>query len=146
MRLGMADVVPLVVREEKSPMWATLAPALYLFACALSIRAVVMDRSIDIGIAGLLVAIGLAPAFALPAIFSTRGMRIAASPEGLLVDGRLVKINDVRIARADRGAARLHVETRDGATRTFIVASYKDAQHLMAKLPPVSAPAGLLAA
>ena len=108
-------------------------------------RAVVLDRSIDIGIAGLLVAVGLAPAFALPAIFSTRTTEIAAADEGLLVGGRLVKINDVRIARAERGMARLLVETRDGTTRTFIVASYKDAQKLMSLLPPVSAPAGLLA-
>lgn len=142
----MSDAVVLEVREEKSPLWATLAPALYLFACALCIRAVVMDRSIDIGIAGLLVAVGLAPAFALPAIFSTRSARIAASSEGFVVDGRLIKINDIRIARGERGAARLFVETRDGATRTFIVPSYNDAQKLMVLLPPVSAPAGALAA
>ncbi len=133
------------VREVRAPLWATIAPAVYLFACALCVRSCLMDRSIDIGIAGLLVAVGLAPAFALPAIFSTRSMRLAASTEGLLVDGRLVKINDVKIARADRGSARLIVETRDGATRTFLVPSFKDAQKLMSLLPPVSAPAGLLA-
>jgi hypothetical protein len=141
----MHDVV-VRVREERAPLWATAAPVLYLFACALAVRSVLMDRSIDIGIAGLLVAVGLAPAFALPAVFSTRSMRLGASNEGLLVDGRLVKINDVRIARADRGSARLVIETRDGSTRTFLVASYKDAQKLMSLLPPVSAPAGLLAA
>jgi hypothetical protein len=140
-----ADLV-LRVREERPPLWAVLAPALYLLACAACVRSVLMDRSIDIGIAGLLVAVGLAPAFAVPAVFSTRSVRIAASSEGLLVDGRLVKINDVRIARAERGTAKLHVETRSGDTRTFIVASYKDAQHMMAMLPPVSAPAGALAA
>jgi hypothetical protein len=140
-----ADLV-LRVREERPPLWAVLAPALYLLACAACVRAVLMDRSIDIGIAGLLVAVGLAPAFAVPAVFSTRSVRIAASSEGLLVDGRLVKLNDVRIARADRGTAKLHVETRSGDARTFIVASYKDAQHIMAMLPPVSAPAGALAA
>jgi hypothetical protein len=133
-------------REEKPPLWAMLAPPLYLFACALCVRAFAMDHSMDIGIAGLLVAVGLAPAFSLPAIFSTRSVKLRATSEGLLVDGRLVKINGVQIARADRGTARLVVETRDGATRTFIAARYRDAQHLMANLPPVSAPNGLLAA
>jgi hypothetical protein len=105
-----------------------------------------MDRSIDIGISGLLVAVGLVPAFVLPAIFCTRTTRLEATPEGLLVDGRLVKIDDARVARADRGAARLHVETRDGGTRTFVVRSYKEAQLLISRLPPVSAPTGALAA
>jgi len=134
------------VREEKPPLWAMLAPPLYLFACALCVRAFAMDHNMDIGIAGLLVAVGLAPAFSLPAIFSTRGVRLAAAGEGLLVDGRLVKINNVQIARAERGTGRLIVETRDGATRTFIASRYSDAQQLMAELPPVSAPNCLLAA
>ena len=141
----MDDRPVLRVREEKPPTWAMMAPLLYLFACAAAVRACVLDRSIDIGITGLLVAVGLAPAFVLPAIFSTRGTTLAAADEGLLVSGRLVKINAVRIARADRGTARLSVDTRAGDTRTFIVPSYKDAQHLMSLLPPVSAPAGLLA-
>ena len=142
----MLEAQVLVVREEKPPIWAVLAPALYLLACALSIRSVAMDHSIDIGLCGLLIAVGLAPAFAMPAIFSTRSMRIAASDEGLLVDGSLVKLNGVRIGRADRGSARLIVETRDGSERTFLVPSYKDALKLMALLPPVSAPSGALAA
>jgi hypothetical protein len=142
----MYDVPVLKVREEKSPTWALAAPALYLFACALAVRSVVMDRSIDIGITGLLVAVGLVPAFALPAIFSCRCTRLSASSEGLLVNGSVVKVNDARITRAARGAARLVVETRAGDTRAFIVSSYKDAQRLMALLPPVSAPAGALAA
>lgn len=132
----------LVVREVKPPTWAVLAPLAYLLACAGCVRSVLMDRSMDIGIAGLLVAVGLVPAFVLPAIFCTRRTRIAADAEGLVVDGRTVKINDVRIARADRGMARLTVDTRNGDTRTFVVPSYADAQHLMAMLPPVSAPAG----
>ena len=135
----------LVVREERPPAWAVLAPVLYLFACALCIRSVLLDRSMDIGIAGLRVAVGLVPAFVCPAIFGTRRTRIEADPEGLVVDGRIVKINEVRIARADRGSARLTVETRNGNTRTFVVLSYADAQLLMAALPPVSAPAGVLA-
>lgn len=136
----------LVVREEKPPTWAVLSPLLYLLACAGCVRSVLMDRSMDIGIAGLLVAVGLVPAFVLPAIFCTRRTRIAADGEGLVIDGRVVKINDVRIAHAPRGTARLTVETRNGDTRVFVVPAYKDAQHLMAALPPVSAPAGALAA
>jgi len=136
----------LVVREEKPPTWAVLSPLLYLLACAGCVRSVLLDRSMDIGIAGLLVAVGLVPAFVLPAIFCTRRTRIAADGEGLLIDGRIVKLIDVRIAHADRGTARLTVETRNGDTRVFVVPSYKDAQHLMAALPPVSAPAGALAA
>ena len=136
----------LVVREEKPPIWAVLAPALYLLACAGCVRSVLMDRSMDIGITGLLVAVGLVPAFVLPAIFCTRRTRIAADGEGLVIDGRIVKINDARIARAALGSARLTVETRNGDTRAFLVPSYKDAQQLMAALPPVSAPAGALAA
>jgi len=141
-------MAPLVldVREERPPVWATLAPALYLFACALAIRSVALDRSIDVGISGLLVAVGLAPAFAIPAVFSTRKESLAASSEGLLVGGRLFKINEVRLSRADRGAGRLHVEMRDGTTRTFLAPSFKEAQRLVALLPPVSAPAGALAA
>ena len=142
----MDDRVVLRVREEKAPTWAMIAPLLYLFACAASVRACVLDRSLDIGIAGLLVAVGLTPAFVLPAIFSTRATSLEAAASGLLVGGRLLKINDVRIARADRGMARLFVDTRNGETRTFVVPSYKEAQKLMSLLPPVSAPAGLLAA
>ncbi len=133
------------VREQRPPTWAMLAPALYLIACAFAIRAVAMDRSIDIGIAGLFVAIGLAPAFAIPAVFSTRKAKLEAVSEGLLVDGRLFKINDARIANAERGQGRLSIEMRDGTTRTFVVPSFKDGQRIVALLPPVSAPAGALA-
>jgi hypothetical protein len=141
----MDDRAVLRVREEKAPTWAMMAPLLYLFACAACVRACVLDRSIDVGIAGLLVAVGLAPAFVLPAIFSTRGTTLAASEDGLVVGGRLLKIDAVRIAHAERGTARLSVDMRNDETRTFIVASYKDAQKLMSLLPPASAPAGLLA-
>lgn len=141
----MDDALVLRVREAKPPLWAVLAPLTYLLACAGCIRAVVMDSSIDIGISGLFVAVGLAPAFVLPAIFSTRSSRISASPEGMIIDGGLVKINGARLERSERGSGRLHVETRNGGARTFIVPSYKDGQQLMAKLPPVSAPAGALA-
>lgn len=134
------------VRETKPPTWAMLAPALYLMACAFAIRSVAMDRSIDIGIAGLFVAIGLAPAFAIPAIFATRGTKLSATTEGFLVDGRLLKINEAKLARAERGSALLSIDMRNGETRTFLVASYKDASRLVSMLPPVSAPAMGLAA
>ena len=134
------------VRETKPPTWAMLAPALYLMACAFAIRSLALDRSIDIGIAGLFVAIGLAPAFAIPAIFATRGMRLSATTAGLVVDGRLLKINEAKLARAERGSALLSIDMRNGETRTFLVASYKDASRLVSMLPPVSAPAMGLAA
>ena len=136
----MVESTVVEVRETKPPTWAMLAPALYLMACAFAIRSVAMDRSIDIGIAGLFVAIGLAPAFAIPAIFATRGIKLAATTEVLVVDGRLVKINDAKLPRAERGSARLSIDMRNGETRTFLVASYKDAASLVAMLPPVSAP------
>lgn len=142
----MDDSFVLEVRETKPPAWATLAPATYLMACALAIRSCLLDRSIDIGIAGLFVAIGLAPAFAIPAIFATRGARLGVTNEGLLVDGRLLKIDDARLARAERGSARLTVDMRNGESRTFLFPSYKDAARLVAMLPPVSAPAGALVA
>src|ERR1700761_705358 len=94
----------LAVREEKPPIWAVLSPALYLLACAGCVRSVLMDRSMDIGITGLLVAVGLVPAFVLPAIFCTRRTRLGAHSEGLVIDGRIVKINDVRIAPAALGS------------------------------------------
>jgi hypothetical protein len=142
----MDDAFVLDVREAKPPILATIAPALYLFAAALAVRAVMMDRSIDVGISGLLVALGLVPSFVIPAIFSTRRARLSASTEGLLVDGSLFKITDARITRADRGSGRLVVEMRDGTTRTFLVPQLKDGQRLVSLLPPVSAPAGALVA
>jgi hypothetical protein len=145
MMARMDDVLALKCREEKPPIWAVLAPAIYLLACAASVRSVMMDRSIDIGLYGLLVALGLAPAFSMPAIFSTRSTTISACDEGLLIDGSLQKINSARVGRADRGAGRLIVEMRNETTRTFLVPSYSDAQKLMAMLPPVSLPAGALA-
>ncbi|MBX3185677.1 MAG: hypothetical protein KF819_01625 [Labilithrix sp.] len=142
----MDGSVALDVREEKPPLWAIVAPALYLLACALCIRAVLMDRSIDVGIPGLFVAVGLAPAFAVPAVFSSRRARLEATSEGLLVDGALMKFDEIRVERVDRGGARIRVETRTGGARTFVAPAYKDAQRLAAMLPPVSAPAGALAA
>ncbi len=136
----MNDAVVLEVREEKAPLWAVLAPLAYLLACAGCIRSVVMDSSIDLGISGVLVAVGFVPAFALPAIFATRSTRISASVDGLLVDGDLVKTNSARITRTDRGAARLQIELRSNATRTFLIPSHAAAQSLLSQLPPASLP------
>jgi hypothetical protein len=135
-----------VAREARSPVWAVLAPLFYLFACALSVRAISLDPSADIGVPGLLLAVGLVPAFVIPGVFTTRKVLIAACEDGLLVDGRAIKLNDARVQLADRGAAMLHVETRNGESRTFLFTSSKDAQHLAAGLPPISAPAGALVA
>jgi len=133
-------------REQRPPVLATVAPLLYVFACALAVRSVLLDSSIDVGITGLFVALGFAPAFTLPVIFGTRRADLALSADGLVVDGRLCKVSDVRLSHAARGTGRLDLEMRDGTTRTFVVASYKDAQLIVAALPPVSAPAGALAA
>ena len=136
----------LSVREDRAPLWARVAPGLYLAAAAFAVRAVVLDSSIDVGIYGLVIAIGLVPAFVIPVVFSERRATLQASEDGLLVDGSLSKINEVRLARGERGTGTLHVELRDGTMRSFVAATYKDAQRLMADIPPVSAPAGALAA
>lgn len=132
-------------QENRPPLWALLAPLLYLTACGACIHAVAMDGA-EIGIYGLLVAIGLVPAFVLPAVFSTRSVKLSASDGGLVVDGRAIKLDDARVERADRGSAKLHVEVRGGRRRTFLIASHKDAMRLANELPPISAPAGALAA
>lgn len=141
----MPDPSVLAAREEKAPLWARLAPLAYLAACVLAARAAWIDH-LDVGATGLLAAVGLFPAFVLPCVFSTRAVTLGLSEEGLVVDGRLEKVDEARVERAMRGAAVLRVATRSGATRTFHLASYDDAARLVAKLPPVSAPAGALAA
>jgi hypothetical protein len=130
----------MLAKEDRCPLWALAAPALYLFACALCVRAIAMDPSADIGIYGLLVAVGLVPAFVLPGVFSTRTVKLAVSEAGLVVDGRVVKLDDARLLHADRGQARLIATERGGRTRTFHFASYKEAQALVRDLPPASAP------
>lgn len=135
-----------IAREDRSPLWAMLAPALYLAACALSVRAVMLDPSAAVGVPGLLLAVGLVPAFVIPAVFSARNVKVAASDGGLVIDGRLFKINDARVAHGPRGTALLHVEMRTGEIRTFTMKSMQDARKVAVLLPPVSAPAGALAA
>jgi len=134
----------LAAQENRPPFWALLAPVLYLVACAACIHAVAMDGA-EVGIYGILVGIGLVPAFVLPAVFSTRSVKLSASDGGLVVDGRAIKLDDARVEHGDRGTAKLHVEVRGGRRRTFLIASYKDAMRLANELPPISAPAGALA-
>lgn len=134
-----------VAREDRSPLWALLAPALYLAACALSVRALMLDPSAEIGVPGLLLAVGLVPAFVVPAVFSARSVKIAAAEEGLLVDGRILKILGARVAQGPRGSGLLHVELRTGEQRIYRTRSVDDARTLAGRLPPISAPAGALA-
>lgn len=139
----MPSEIRLEVQEKRCPLWSLSAPGLYLLAALAAMRAVVVDR-VDLGVAGILLAVGLLPAFAIPAVFTTRRARLAMTDDGLTIDGRIEKIDDARIERADRGSALLHLVLRNGQTRSFIAPSYKDAQRLIAFLPPVSAPAGAL--
>ncbi len=143
-RLRMSFAIRLDVHEKRAPFWAMAAPGAYLFACALAVRSVLFDHS-DAGVAGVVLAVGLLPAFAMPAIFTTRRARIVMTEDGVAIDGTIEKIDDARLQHAERGTAVLHLVLRDGRTRTFLAPSYKDAQRLVALLPPVSAPAGALA-
>jgi len=140
------DMPSFVAKEDRCPLWARLAPVLYLIACAACVRAVLLDPSADIGVYGMLVAVGLVPAFVLPGVFSTSNTRLAATPDGLAIDGSLVKIDDIRLEPAARGQARLFVQPRFGRKRSFLVSSAKDARALVAALPPASLPAGALVA
>ncbi len=141
----MPTEIRLEVHEKRCPLWALGAPGAYLLACLAAVRAVLVDRS-DVGIAGILLAAGLVPAFAIPAVFTTRRVRLVLTDEGFAIDGRLEKVDDARIEHAARGTALLHLVMRSGQTRSFVAPSYKEAQRLIATLPPVSAPAGALAA
>lgn len=140
----------LEAREKKTPVWAVLAPVIYLLACGLAARAVFANHDDSAGVPGLLAAVGLLPAFVIPAIFTTCKVRLSVSDAGLVVSGlfgsRLEKVDDVRLEHGARGSGLLHVTVRSGDTITFAVASYGEAQALVALLPPVSAPAGALVA
>ena len=136
----------LAAHEARPPLWAILAPVLYLTACAACVHAVATDPGTEVGIYGLLVGVGLVPAFVIPVVFSTRRVMLGVADGGLVVDGRTLKLDDARVERAARGAARLHVELRGGGRRTFLLDSHKDAMRLAADLPPISAPVGALAA
>lgn len=139
----------LAAREKRTPTWAVLAPVIYLLACGLAARAVFKTHD-DAGVPGLLAAVGLFPAFVIPAVFSTCKVKLCAVDGGIAISGlfgtRIEKADDVRLEHAPRGEALLHVTLRSGDTKTFLCASYSEAQMLVAKLPPVSAPAGALAA
>jgi hypothetical protein len=139
----------LAAREKRTPTWAVLAPVLYLLACGLAARAVFQAHD-DAGVPGLLAAVGLFPAFVIPAVFSTCKVKLAAADGGLAITGlfgtRIEKIDEIRLEHAPRGEALLHVTMRNGDLKTFLCASYSEAQLLVAKLPPISAPAGALAA
>ncbi len=142
----MQNGFSLDVREEGAPVWARLAPFAYLAACAGCVRAIVLDRTLDFGVTGLLVGVGLAPAFALPAIFATRRARLVFDQGGLSIDGRSVKVDDARVEVLSRGRGLLRLDVCDSRTRTFLLASYEEGKKLVALLPPASAPAGALAA
>jgi hypothetical protein len=136
-------------REKRTPTWAVLAPVIYLLACGLAARAVFQNHD-DAGVPGLLAAVGLFPAFVIPAVFSTCKVKLSVTSGGLAITGlfgtRIEKVDDARLEHAPRGGGLLHVVVRSGDTKTFAVDSYAAAQALVAKLPPVSAPAGALAA
>lgn len=139
----------LAAREKRTPTWAVLAPVVYLLACGLAARAVFHSHD-DAGVPGLLAAVGLFPAFVIPAVFSTCKVKLSVTEGGLAIANlfgtRVEKVDDIRLEHAPRGEALLHVTVRSGDEKTFLCASYSDAQELVAKLPPVSAPAGALAA
>jgi hypothetical protein len=135
----------LTALEKRSPLWARVAPCLYLLASAAAVRAVIVNNS-DAGLAGVLVVMGFVSVFAIPAVFDTRRTQISVTDVGVIIDGAIEKVDDARLERAPRGGAVLHLVMRDGRTRSFIVESYKDAQRLVAALPPASAPAGMFAA
>lgn len=132
------DPPVVVAREERPPLLALVAPVLYLVACAGALWAKTIDPSAEVGVQGLLIAVGLVPAFVVPAVFSTRGVVVAVRSAGLVVDGRTIATDDVRLQHGERGTARIHVETA-GKTRTFHFASAKDAERLASRLPPISA-------
>lgn len=138
--------IRLEVRESRPPLWAIAAPALYLLACASCVRAYFLDRSADVGLAGFLVALGLAPAFAIPVVVASRRARLETDGAALSVDGQAVKFDQLRVEPAPRGAARIHVTLRSGSKRVFFADDVRAANLFAAKLPPVSAPADALAA
>jgi hypothetical protein len=141
----MLDVVRLEAKEKQCPLWAYAAPAIYLFACALAVRSVLLGNC-EAGMAGLLAAVGLLPAFAIPAVFTTRKVKIEVTRDGVLFGSTMVKIDDARLEHGGKGTGILHLTTRNGEVRTFFITSYRDGEHAIALLPPVSAPAGALVA
>jgi hypothetical protein len=133
------------VHEQRCPFWALAAPGLYLLAALLAVRAVLVDRT-DVGISALLLAAGLFPAFVVPAVFATCRAKLRMTDDGLTINGRSVKVDDARLERAERGGGVLHLVLRNGRKRSFRASSYAEAQTLVARMPPVSAPSGALVA
>lgn len=135
MRCSSAPPMPAVrvvdARERRAPLWAVLAPVLYLLACGLAARALFHDQG-EGGVPSLLAAIGLLPAFVVPIVFTSCRVRLGVCPRGLVVDGRDVPIDDLRLEHGERGGALLHASTRDGQVRTFVVADYREAVALVA--------------
>jgi hypothetical protein len=140
-KAAMPDAVRLEAKEKRCPLWAYAAPALYSFACALAVRSVLLGNC-EAGMAGMLAAVGLLPAFAIPAVFTTRKATLEIARVGALVDGKLVKIDDARLEHGGKGTGILKLTMRSGHVRTFAIASYKDGERAIAFLPPVSAPTG----
>lgn len=138
----MQDVVRLEAKERGCPLWAYVSPALYLSACALAVRSVLLGNC-EAGMAGLLVAVGLFPAFAIPAVFTTRRAKLQIARDGVVIDGRVEKVDDARLEHGGKGTGVLHLTVRSGRVRTFAIDSYKDGEHAIALLPPVSAPSGV---
>lgn len=135
----------LEARERRVPLWARVAPVLYLGMCSLAVRQALASRT-SVSITGILIAIGLVAVFALPAAFATTRARIAMTEEGLRIDGRVESVDVAELSRAERGEGTLRLVLRGNVERSFEVSSFEDARRLVARLPPASLPAAALAA
>src|SRR5687768_3978706 len=105
--------------EKRIPLWAAATPVLYLLACLLAVRASFVNQE-GASLAGFLIAIGLFPAFVIPAIFTQSAVRLSTNGDGLLIDGRAEKIDEIRLERGERGSAILMVTMRSQRERTFV--------------------------
>ena len=131
--------------EDRAPTWALAAPFVYLAACAAALRYSALDPSAGVGVPGMLLALGLVPAFVLPAIFGSRAVRLDVTEHGFVVDGRTFKVDEARVTFLARGQGTLNVTLRGGGRRAFVL-DLALAHEIVASLPPVSAPAGALTA
>ena len=88
----------------------------------------------------MLAAVGLFPAFVIPAVFSTCKVKLSVTEGGLAIRGlfgtRIEKVDDVRLEHAPRGEALLHVTVRSGDVKTFVCSSYAEAQAIVARRAP----------
>jgi hypothetical protein len=133
-------MLALAAREEKAPIWAGLVPVLYLAGCAMAVGKVTQESGSDVGIAGLLLAVGLIPAFVVPVIFASRKVMLGITIRGFSIDGKVIAISDARLAADQRGTGRLRVQLPNGGKRTFVLESYRAAQDFVAMMPASSAP------